>query len=202
MSRLTPRQQRVACWIRDFIVEHGYAPTLAEIADGLGVAKPTVQQYLRVLEEKGVIARQRYAHRSIEIVDGDYAPGGGLELPLLGRIAAGQPIEAIEVPETVDVEEALGLGAGGELFALEVRGDSMVDEGIFDGDYVVVERRDTAENGQTVVALLPDDRATLKKLYREKGRIRLQPAHPDMEPIYTDDVMVQGVVRGVFRPLE
>jgi repressor LexA len=201
MSRLTPTQRRAACWIRDFIMEHDYAPTLAEIADGLGVAKPTVQQYLQALEEKGIIARQRYAHRSIEIVDADYAPGGGTELPLLGRIAAGRPIEAVEVPETVDVGDALGLRDGGELFALEVRGDSMIEEGIFDGDYAVVERREAAENGQTVVALLPDGTATLKKLYREKGRIRLQPAHPDMEPIYTDEVTVQGVVRGVFRPL-
>jgi repressor LexA len=192
---------RALAWVRDFIKERGYSPTLDELADGLGVSKPTVQQYLRALEAKSLIVRQRYAHRSIEITRPEYAPGRGFELPLLGRIAAGQPIEAVEVPETVDVGDALRLRVDKELFALQVKGYSMVEEGILDGDYVIVERRATAENGQTVVALLPDNTATLKKLYKEKNRVRLQPAHPDMKPIYVREVTVQGVVRGVFRPV-
>jgi repressor LexA len=198
---MTPKQLKVVLYAGEFISEHGYSPTLDEIADGLGVAKPTVQQYLRALEAKGVISRQRYAHRSIEIVDPDYAPRGRAALPLLGRIAAGEPIEAVEVPEMVDIGDALGLGRDSDLFLLEVKGDSMVEEGICDGDYVIVEKRETAQNGQTVVALLPDNTATLKKLYKERRRVRLQPAHPDMEPIYAAEVAIQGVVRGVFRPL-
>jgi len=200
---MTAKQVKVLRYVGEFISEHGYSPTLDEIAEGLGVAKPTVQQYLRTLEEKEVISRQRYSHRSIEIVDPEYAPRKKTELPLLGRIAAGQPIEAVEMPETVDVGGVLGLREDtGMLFVLQVKGNSMVEEGIFDGDYVVIEKREAAENGQTVVALLPDNTATLKKLYKEKNRVRLQPAHPGMEPIYTTEVAIQGVVKGVFRPFE
>ncbi|MFW6161706.1 MAG: transcriptional repressor LexA [Planctomycetota bacterium] len=200
MRRLTPRQVEALGWIRDFVADHGYAPTLAEMAEGLGVAKPTVQQYLQALEAKGAVARERYAHRSIEVLD-EPKEGACTELPLLGRIAAGQPIEAVEVPDTVDVGQALGLGGDRELFCLEVKGDSTIEDGILDGDCVVVERRDTAEDGQTVVALLPDGTATLKRLYRERGRVRLQPANPAVEPIYAADVRVQGIVRGVLRQM-
>jgi repressor LexA len=199
MTRLTPRQIDALAWIRAFIAERGYAPTLEEMADGLGVAKSTVQQYLAALEQKGAIARERYAHRSIEVLDAPTDPERRTALPLLGRIAAGQPIEAVEVPEAVEVSDMLGLAAAEDLFVLEVSGDSMIEEGICDGDFVVVESRDTAADGQTVVALLPDETATLKKLYREKGRVRLQPANPAMEPIYARDVTVQGVVRAVLR---
>lgn len=198
MRRLTPRQLEALEWIRGFIADHGYAPTLEEIAEGLGVAKPTVQQYLEALEAKGAVARERYAHRSIEVLDDEAA---STELPLLGRIAAGQPIEAVEVPDAVDVGQALGLGGDRELFCLEVKGESMIEDGILDGDCVIVERRDTAEDGQTVVALLPDGTATLKRLYRERGRVRLQPANPAVAPLYATDVQVQGIVRGVLRRL-
>jgi len=200
MSRLTPNQSRVLECIEEFIGENGYSPTLDEIANRLGVRKPTVQQYLAALEAKGVITRKRYAHRSIEVVSGG-REARGTRLPLLGMIAAGEPIEAIEDREMVDVADALGIGRDRELFLLRVKGDSMIDDGIFDGDYVVVEKRNTAENGATVVALLPDGTATLKKFYRETGRIRLQPANPRMKPLYAREVVIQGIVRGVFRPV-
>ncbi len=199
MERLTPNQLRVLRFIRKFVGENGYSPTMSEIAQGLGISKPTVQQYIEVLETKRAIRRQRYAHRSIEVVTEEDEEK--TQLPLLGRIAAGEPIEAIEDREMVDVAGALGMERGRDLFLLQVKGDSMINEHIFHGDYVVVEKTETAENGETVVALLRDNTATLKKLYREKNRIRLQPANPEMKPMYAREVAIQGVVRGVFRPV-
>ncbi|MFH0965450.1 MAG: transcriptional repressor LexA [Planctomycetota bacterium] len=200
MRGVTPRQLRILNYVREFTERRGYSPTLDEIADSLGVTKPTVQQYLRALERKGAIVRERYAHRSIEIVEEERRDRKGAELPFVGRIAAGEPIEAVETIEAMDVRGLLGLkGGGGNHFVLQVKGDSMIGEGIFDGDYVVVERRETAESGEAVVALLPDNTATLKRLYKEKGRLRLQPANPAMEPIYADEVTIQGVVKGVLR---
>lgn len=199
MSNLTPNQIRVAGFIRDFMEDREYAPTLDEIADGLGVTKPTVQQYLAALEEKGVLRRERYAHRSIEIVDPEFMSAIGT--PLLGRIAAGRPIEAVETEETIDIDDILDLDGGRSQFLLQVEGNSMIEDGILDGDFVVVEKATKAENGQTVVALLPDGNATLKRFYREKRRIRLQPANPDLKPLYVRKVTIQGIVRGVVRPL-
>ena len=203
MANLTPSQMRVVEFIRRFGVKHGYAPTLDEIARHLGVIKATVQTYLRTLTEKGIIRRRKYAHRSLQIVE-SALPESEREqaLPLLGRVAAGEPIEAIEEREWVDVGDVLGLArARRSLYLLEVKGDSMIDDGIFDGDYVIVERRNTARNGETVVALMPDDTATLKRFYREKNRIRLQPANARLKPIYVRDVLIRGVVRGVLRSL-
>jgi len=201
MIPLTPNQLKVVEFIRSFTESRGYAPTLDEIALHFGITKPTVQQYITSLEEKGIITRKRYAHRSIEIIAPELGGGGGQELPLVGRIAAGEPVEAIETTEMVDVGEVLGLRSG-KTFLLQVKGDSMIEEGIFDGDYVVVERRQTADNGDTVVALLPDGNATLKKFYKEKNRIRLQPANPNLKPMYVKEVLIQGVVKAVIRPLK
>ena len=198
MTQLTPNQWNVVRWIAGFLEDRGYAPTMEEIAGGVGIGKPTVQQYLRALEQKGAIRRQRYAHRSIEVLVETQDTRG---LALVGRIAAGEPIEAIEDIESVRPEDVLGFDRDGRFFALRVKGDSMVEDGILDGDYVVVERRDTAQNGETVVALLPEGDATLKKFYGEKGRIRLQPANATMGPIYAKDVTIQGVVTGVFRAI-
>lgn len=201
VERLTPRQLKVLDFIRQHIDRRRYAPTLEEIAARFGVIKPTVQQYLRTLQEKGFIRRKRYAHRSIELVEEKDASGRTYRLPLLGLIAAGSPIEAIENREVVEVASLLGLEGTGERFVLEVRGDSMIEDGIFDGDYVVVERREVARDGETVVALLPDGGATLKRFYREGKRVRLQPANPRLKPLYVDEVRIQGVVKGVVRSL-
>jgi len=196
MRNLTPRQLDIVKFLADYSVEHGYAPTMQEIGDHLGVSRPTVFEHLGALEKKGVIRREPTLARSISLVPEPEETGA--VFPLVGRIAAGKPIEAIEDAELVDLE-SLFRGRAGETFVLEVRGNSMIDEQIRDGDYVIVEKRETARNGETVVALLPEGDATLKKFYKEKGRIRLQPANLAMAPIYTDDVQIQGIVIGVLR---
>ncbi len=192
MERLTPNRLRVLGFIEEFIGWNGYSPTLDEIARSLDISKPTVQQYLTALEQKGYIKRARYAHRSIEVV-GRERSGGRTELPLLGVIAAGQPIEAVEDREMMDVAGLLGVSGGRELFLLRVKGDSMIDEGIFDGDYVVVERREAASNGETVVALLPEA-ARILGLAVDVGTTKLAAYLLDLE---SGDVLA---VRGAMNP--
>jgi repressor LexA len=156
----------------------------------------TVHKHLSHLEEKGLIKKQHNLSRAIELV-GESLPG----YPVLGSIAAGKPIEVMEHREVL----ALFPNAGDkEIFVLKVKGNSMIEDHIQDEDYVVVERRDDAENGETVVALIDNDRATLKRFYREKGRVRLQPAHPDMKPIILreGDFAIQGVVIGLLRKFD
>lgn len=193
---LTPKQLRVLEHIRKFRDSQGYAPTLEEIARAFKVSKITVLQHLRALEKRGAIKRGRYQARSIELCGEPTARP--LQVPLVGAIAAGNPIEAIEEHEVLDLSELIAGRA--EPFLLRVRGDSMIEEHIRDGDYVICERRYAAENGETVVAVLPSGEATLKKFFPEKdGRIRLQPANPQMSPIYADSVEIRGVVVGVLR---
>ena len=203
---LTPRQLTIVKFIRTYVAEHEYAPTMQEIADHLGVSRPTVFEHIEALEARGAIKkRQRTRSRAIELVPELLSRPHevrieGFQLPLVGRIAAGQPIEAIEETEVLDIE-ALFRGRTGDVFALQVRGNSMIDEQIRDGDFVIVEKRDDARNGETVVALIDDCEATLKKFYYDVGQIRLQPANPTMEPIFVDAsrVRIQGVVIGVLR---
>jgi repressor LexA len=202
---LTPRQLEIVKFIRTYVAEHEYAPTMQEIADHLGVSRPTVFEHIEALEARGAIKRQRVRSRSIELVPELLSQPRevrieGFQLPLVGRIAAGQPIEAIEETEVLDIE-ALFRGRTGDVFALQVRGSSMIDEQIRDGDFVIVEKRDDARNGETVVALIDDAEATLKKFYYDVGQIRLQPANPTMEPLFVDPerVRIQGVVIGVLR---
>ena len=196
--RLTPKQLRILTLIRDYQRKHGYSPTMQELADVLGVTKVTVIEHVTGLEKKGLLRRSKHRARSLELTPRvpfpDEGPG---RLQLVGHIAAGSPIEAVENPEAINLDELFHRRH--ELFALKVRGNSMIDEQIRDGDLVVAERRDTARNGETVVALLDSGEATLKKFYKEDGRIRLQPANPDFAPIYVDDVRIQGVVVGVLR---
>ena len=173
----------------------GYAPTLDEIARAFKVSKITILQHLRALEKRGAIRRGRYQARSIELC-GEALHS--LQIPLVGAIAAGTPIEAIEEHEILDLSELIAGRA--EPFLLRVRGESMIEEQIRDGDFVICERRATAQNGETVVAVLPSGEATLKKFFLEKdGRIRLQPANPAMQPILVDRVEIRGVVVGVLR---
>jgi repressor LexA len=195
---LTPRQLEIVNFIREYVAENGYAPTMQEMADHLGVSRPTIFEHIEALEAKGALRRQATRSRSIELAP--ELTGKVTVLPLVGRIAAGQPIEAIEEAEVLDLE-ALFRGRLGETFVLQVRGDSMIEEQIRDGDYVIVEKRFDAHDGETVVALLDSGDATLKKFYREPDRIRLQPANPTMRPIYVDPdgVRIQGVVIGVLR---
>ena len=196
--RLTPKQLRILTLIRDFQRKNGYSPTMQELADTLGVTKVTVFEHVAGLEKKGLLQRSRHRARSLELTSRvEFPDHSRASLPLVGHIAAGAPIEAIENQETVDLESLFSTRSGA--YVLKVRGNSMIDEQIRDGDLVVVERRETARDGETVVALLDSGEATLKKFYREKGRIRLQPANPGYSPIYVDNVRIQGVVMGVLR---
>lgn len=199
-ARLTPKQLRVLTFIRDFQRKHGYSPTMQEIADTLHVTKVTVFEHATGLEKKGLLRRARHRARSLELTEHGRAAFPDERkscLPLVGHIAAGAPIEAVENRESVDLEDLFTVKNGA--FVLRVRGDSMIEEHIRDGDLVVVEQRNTARNGETVVALTEDGEATLKKYYRESNRIRLQPANPAYEPIYVSNARIQGVVIGVIR---
>jgi len=198
---LTPRQLDIVRFILTYRARRGLSPTLQEMADHLGVSPVTVFEHTRALERKGAIRRTPNEARSLEVIAPELLelapPQESLSLPLVGEIAAGRPIEALETIENVNLAEMLALERA--TFILRVRGDSMIDDHISDGDYVLVEQRDWARDGETVVALLPDGEATLKRFYREPDRIRLQPANPDMEPIYATDVQIQGVVVGIIR---
>ena len=203
MQPVTPRQLEILQLIQNFRMQHGYSPTMQEIGNNLGLTKVTVFEHVGALEKKGLLSRgAKHSARSLQLSDDVELPEQQdmeNKLPLAGRIAAGSPIEAIERPETVDMRDLFP--ANGNTFVLEVSGDSMIDEHICNGDLVVCQKRNTARNGETVVALLPDGDATLKKIYREDGRIRLQPANEKYDPIYVDDVTVQGVVIGLIRKL-
>ena len=199
MLPLTKRQREILDYLSEFIQQHGYAPSLEEIGRRFGLSSlATVHKHLTNLQDKGFIRRAWNRSRSVELVP-TRAGGRTLELPLLGYVAAGVPIEAISTAETIAVPDTLV----GKLdtYVLRVRGDSMIDEQIRDGDFVIVEDRKTAENGEMVIALVGGSEVTLKKFYRENGRVRLQPANPAMVPLIVDAdrVQVQGVVVGVMR---
>ncbi len=202
--KLTPKQQKILLLIRDWQLTRGYSPTMQEMAEELGVSKVTVFEHVEALIKKGALRRDANKARSLELSDKAALPHEQRNtcLPLVGTIAAGYPIEAVEEAETLDLEALFsppGSGRTGDVFALKVRGDSMIEDQIRQGDYVVCQRTETARNGQTVVALLDDGEATLKRYYKEKGRVRLQPANPAYEPIWVDHCVVQGVVIGVIR---
>jgi len=198
---LTKRQKEILDYITGFIDGHGYSPSFEEIAKAFGYSSlATVHEHLSNLERKGYIRKSYNESRSIEMVPED-GSASAMELPLLGAVAAGLPIEAVEEQESLSVPLDM-VRPGKDNFVLRVEGNSMIDEQIRDGDYIVVSAQATAEDGEVVVALVGGDSATVKKLYREPGnRIRLQPANPVMEPIIVDapDVAVQGVVVGLIR---
>jgi repressor LexA len=198
---LTPRQLDVIVAIRNYRHIHGMAPTMQELADQLGTSKVTIFEHVGALERKRVLKRDKHKARSLEIVSEEKLPdeNRSTKLPLLGAIAAGSPIEAIENREELDLEQLFHSRNG--VYVLRVRGDSMIEDHLCDGDFVVIERRDTARNGEQVVALLDSGEATLKRFYREGSKIRLQPANSQMEPRIVDAgrCRIQGVVIGVLR---
>jgi repressor LexA len=195
---LTRRQMEILSFLREFLEEQGYSPTLEEIGLHFKMASlNAVYKHLKSLEERGFIRRLPGQARSIQILQpGSHASPS---LPLLGYVAAGQPIEAISNVEEIPVPENFLSNRGG--FVLCVRGDSMIDEHIQDGDFVIVEPRQSANSGDMIIALIDGDNTTLKKYYREGGSIRLQPANPDVEPILVPEerVKIQGLVVGVIR---
>lgn len=195
---LTRRQRQILDFLRAYQAEHGMSPTLEEIAEQFGVNKVTIFGHVAELERKGLLRRpQRGISRGLQLVEERETQDSASRLPVLGKIAAGVPIEAIEDSETLDLLDLVPRGR--EVYALRVSGESMIEDAIADGDIVLVERRAHAHNGETVVAVLPDGEATLKRFYREEGRIRLQPANASMAPLFVPDVEIRGVVIGVVR---
>lgn len=192
--QFTKKQHEILTFISNYQREHSISPTLEEIAEHMGVSKITIHEHIAALVKKGAIKKEKHFARSLEILAPEFREKG---LPLAGVITAGMPIEAIEQREVFDPGEIVPPNC--ECYVLRVKGDSMIDEGIRDGDLVLVEKQPTAYNGQTVVAIIGDNEATLKKFYREQGRIRLQPANENMEPFIVDNCEIRGVVRGVIR---
>ncbi len=199
MATLTKRQKQMVDYLENYIREHGYAPTLSEVGQYFGLSSlATVHKHLRNLELKGLIKRQHNHSRALEIAE-RRRTAAAQEVALLGQVAAGQPIEAVEGQETISVPEEFI--RRDNTFCLRVRGESMIEDGIRDGDYIIVEGRDSATNGETIVALIGNE-ATVKKFYRESdGRVRLQPANAAMEPIMVSDgdLQIRGVVVGLMR---
>jgi len=201
---LYKKQKQILDFISQYIQLNGYSPTLQEIADSMNLSSlATVHEHLQALERKNIIKRYEGAVRGIEVVDNSVnANLTAVELPLIGYIAAGEPIEAIENDMATVMVSSDMVSKSKRCFVLQVKGSSMIDEGIMDGDYVVLKQQEIAENGQIVVALIDEGFATLKKFYKEKGgKIRLQPANEDMDPIIVDSnqVKIQGVVTGIVR---
>ena len=202
---ITRRQRQVYDYISRFVAEKGYSPSFEEIGHGLGLSSlATVHKHISNLEKKGLLTRDYNRSRSIDLLPPkgrlkqSMAVNTGVVLPLVGRIAAGQPIEAVENPETISLADFV---RSKEVFVLEVRGESMQDEHILDGDYVLVEKTKNAHNGDIVVALVERSDATLKRFYREGDSIRLQPSNAAMQPIIVPAaaVEIQGRVIGVLR---
>lgn len=197
MSPITPKQKRLLDFIRSHTEREGYPPSQQEIASAFGFRSlGTVQNYLVRLEREGLLTREWNARRGLQVIR---PRAGGFELPLAGMVAAGRPIEAIETADSIEVPPSM-IGPG-ENFVLRVKGDSMVGDGILDGDYVVVRKQATAESCQTVVALISGE-ATVKRLQRKGRRVELHPANPTMSPIVVEDeesFRIEGVVVGVIR---
>jgi repressor LexA len=195
------RADRILAFIREAVAERGYPPSVREIAEAVGLASTSaVHHHLTKLEKDGRLNKEATRSRALSL------PGmnGGrvVQAPIIGEIAAGQPIHAYEDrSETMGLPSELAAGRGRETFVLRVRGKSMIDDHIDDGDFVVVQEQNTARDGDIVVAVLEDNVATLKRFYKEKDRIRLQPANGAMSPIYARDVQIQGKVIGVIRKL-
>ncbi len=205
---LTRRQRDILHFFRDYHRENEISPTLEEIAQHFGLNKVTIFGHVAELERKGVLKRSaKGISRGLQLVgpsksesawDGESSDDESRGLPILGTIAAGAPIETLENPEVLPFDELAPRGK--DVYVLRVQGNSMIEDAICDGDLVVVERREDARDGQTVVAVLPEEEATLKRFYREAdGRIRLQPANSTMAPIYVSEVQIRGIVIGVIR---
>ncbi len=198
---LYPRQKQILDFISQYIQKWGFSPSLKEIADALGVSSlATIHEHLGSMEKKGIIRRSHGSIRGIEIITNNVGElSQVLKLPVLGYIAAGQPLEPYTDPNaTLDIPPFLVSGKK-RAFVLQVKGSSLVDEGILDGDYVVIEEQESARNGDIVVALLDNGFATLKRFFKEATRVRLEPANSQMAPIFTKNVRIQGKVVGVIR---
>ena len=199
---LTKRQKQILSYYQKSIKENGYAPTLDEARRHFKLdSKSTIHKHLETLKAKGYLDKLNYQARAIDILENKKSPRL-IEIPLMGTISAGQPIEAIEIPnETISIMQN-EMEKNDKHYALRVEGNSMIEEGIFDGDIVIIKQQNTADNGQTVVAVINDNEATLKRIYREKDRFRLQPSNPTLFPIYTKEIEIRGIVVKIIRNFE
>lgn len=206
MKELTKRQNEILTYIKKYMVSHGYPPTIREIGADLGVSSPaTIHAHLANLESKGFIKKEDTKNRAIELlVENEYAIKDEevVSVPLLGKITAGSPIEAIERPDEYFSLPAYLIPNNKEVFTLLVSGTSMINAGILDGDIVIVERRNSARNGEIVVAMTDENEVTLKTFYKESGYFRLQPENDTMDPIILDNVTILGKAIGLYRKLE
>jgi len=197
IGRPTKRQAEILQFAREYRRENGYSPALTEIAEHFGISIPTVHQHISSLREKNLLTVEKGKKRSIQSLRDYKSPV--VEIPLMGFIAAGGPIEAIRNPEPIEVPRGM-LSAGSNYYALKVTGRSMIEEGISDGDVVIIHEQSTVDDGEKAVAYIPDrNEVTLKKIYKEKNRIKLVPANKYMEPFYETNVEIQGKVVGVLR---
>lgn len=205
METLTKRQEDVLNYIKEFVASHGFPPTVREIGSALGASSSaTIQAHLTSLEDKGFIRKEKTKNRSIELlVDNEFLPQNEsvVEVPLLGKITAGSPIEAIEQPNEYFSLPAYLIPNNKEVFTLLVSGTSMINAGILDGDIVIVERKNTAKNGEIVVAMTDENEVTLKTFYKENGYFRLQPENDTMEPIILSNVQILGKAIGLYRKI-
>lgn len=205
MKELTKRQNEILNFIKEYIVSHGYPPTVREIGSALGISSSaTIHAHLVNIESKGFIKRQETKNRAIELlVDNEFKQKeeNVVDVPLLGKITAGSPIEAIEKPDEYFSLPAYLIPNNKEVFTLLVSGTSMINAGILDGDIVIVERKNTARNGEIVVAMTDENEVTLKTFYRENGYFRLQPENDTMDPIILPNVQILGKAIGLYRKL-
>ena len=205
MEKLTERQEDVLNFVKSFIVSHGYPPTVREIGKALNTSSPaTVHAHLNNLEKKGFIRKDNSKNRAIELlVENEYAIKNDevTKVPLLGKITAGSPIEAIEMPNEFFSLPSYLLPKNKEVFTLKVSGESMINAGIFDGDVVIVERRNNAHNGEIIVAMTDENEVTLKTFYKEKDHIRLQPENDTMDPSILNNITILGKAIGLYRKI-
>ena len=205
METLTKRQNEILNYIKEYIVKHGYPPTIREIGADLGISSPaTIHAHLSNLEKKGVIRKQDSKNRAIELlVKNEFVDSSNntVEVPLLGKITAGSPIEAIEKPDEYFSLPAYLIPKNKEVFTLNVSGCSMIIAGILDGDIVIVERQNVARNGEIVVAMTDENEVTLKTFYKEDGYFRLQPENDTMDPIILNNVTILGKAIGLYRKI-
>lgn len=205
MDKLTPRQEEALNFIKEGIAKNGYPPTVREIGKFLGLSSPaTIQVHLSNLEEKGYIKKGGNKSRAIELlVKNEFTNQNEeiVQVPLLGKVTAGSPIEAIERPNEFFSLPAYLIPNKKEVFTLDVSGDSMINAGIFDGDIVIVQRQNTANNGEIVVAMTDENEVTLKRFYKEKDHIRLQPENDMLSPIILNNVSILGKAIGLYRKL-
>lgn len=201
MDKLTNRQNEVLDYIKNYIAEHGYPPAVREIGKALGLNSPaTIQSHITALESKGYVKKTNSKYRSLEIVgNNEYLNEDVAQVPLLGKITAGSPIEAIEMPNEFFPLPAYLIPSNQEVFTLKVSGESMINAGIYDGDVVIVQRQNVARNGEIVVAMTDENEVTLKRFYKEANHIRLQPENDTMDPIILPNCTILGKAIGLYR---